>query len=771
MKRIPSSCSMPSIWLAACVVLSLPAACLGYSHAPATEESRRSMVDKLLGQMTLAEKAGQLEQESGKLQTGPNANSLVGQEDRVAAGQIGSILNTLDVKRLHDLQEIAVEKSRLHIPLIFAFDVIHGFRTTFPVPLGLAATWNPDLIQETAHAAAAESARNGIRWTFSPMVDIARDARWGRIVEGSGEDPYLGSAIAAAYIHGYQGSRLDDPDSIAACVKHFAGYGAVTAGREYNAVDMSELTLHQFYLPPFRASVDAGAATVMSAFNTLNGVPSTANSFLLRETLRDQWKFRGVVVSDWGAVPQLQAHGVANSPAEAARKAMLAGLDMDMVGKVYPEFLPALVTEGKIPIADVDDAVRRVLQLKADLGLFDHPYFDVGAANQAPSRAHLKLAETAAEQSIVLLKNFAAPQHAALLPMRPNQSIALIGPLGDSAVDMLGSWIADGQTADVVTVRSALQARVEAAHGTFHYAQGTEITTDAETGFAPALAAVNAADMVVMALGESGPNMSGEGGSRTRLDLPGNQQQLLEKVVATGKPVVLVLFNGHPLAVPWVAEHVPAILEAWFPGDQAGPALVNVLFGDTNPSGHLPVTIPRSVGQEPLFYNQDNTGRPVKPYAATTPPNSHKNGISRYIDELDDPLFAFGWGLSYTTFAFHNLTVSRDTISAAAASGPETMLTVAVDVENTGTRSGDDVVQLYLHRTGTSVAEPLRELRAFRRVSVAPGRSTHLQFALTEADFAVAQPDGTSVLEPLHADIYVGDSSLATDHASFDVLR
>jgi beta-glucosidase len=602
------------------------------------------------------------------------------------------------------------------------------------------------------------------------MVDIARDARWGRIVEGSGEDPYLGSAIAAAYVHGYQGTHLDEPDSIAACVKHFAGYGAVTAGREYNAVDMSPLTLQQFYLPPYHAGVDAGAATIMSAFNTLNGVPSTASSFLLRETLRDRWKFPGVVVSDWGAVPQLQAHGVANSPEDAARKAMLAGLDMDMVGKVYPQFLPSLVREGRVPLADVDDAVRRVLQLKADLGLFEQPYFDLAGANQSPSQANLKLAQRAAAESMVLLKNSAVPQHPAVLPLRANQSIALIGPLGDSAVDMLGSWIANGQVSDVVTLRAALQERVQAAHGTFHYVPGTEISSDSEAGFAPALAAANAADVVVMALGESGPNMSGEGGSRTRLDLPGNQEQLLEKVVATGKPVALVLFNGHPLALPWAAQHVSAILEAWFPGDQAGPATADVLFGDVNPSGHLPVTVPRSVGQEPLFYEQDNTGRPVKPYAATTPPNNHKNGISRYTDELDDPLFAFGWGLSYTTFAFHNLRLSGTSVSAATARDSKTLLTAAVDVQNTGSRSGEDVVQLYIHRTGTSVAEPLRELRAFRRVSLEPGQSMHLIFALSTADFAVVQPDGDSVIEPLHADIYVGDSSLATDYASVDLL-
>jgi beta-glucosidase len=410
---------------------------------------------------------------------------------------------------------------------------------------------------------------------------------------------------------------------------------------------MSDLTLQQFYLPPYRAAVQAGAATLMTSFNTLNGVPASANAFLLRDTLRSKWGFRGVVVSDWGAVPQLQAHGVALDDEDAARKGLLGGVDIDMVGKVYAQYLPALVRSGKVPASLVDDAVRRVLQLKLDLGMFDHPYIDAAQANQSIAISSRSLAQKAAEESIVLLKNEATSREGSpLLPMHPGQRIALIGPLADSATDMLGSWIAQGRSEDVETLRHALELRTNAAGGSMEYAHGTDISSASDAGFAPAIAAARKADIVVMAIGESGPKMTGEMGSRTRLDLPGNQQQLLEAVVATGKHVVLVLFNGHPLALPWAAEHVGAIVEAWFPGIASGPSVSNILFGDVNPSGHLTVTIPRSVGQEPLFYNQLNTGRPVKPYASKFPPQDQKSGYSRYVDELNDPLFPFGYGLS-----------------------------------------------------------------------------------------------------------------------------
>jgi len=761
MQTSAPSCAGRSVVAALLLAFTMPCA----THAQ--NSTRDPRVEQLLQQMTLEEKAGQLEQESGKVQTGPNANSLVGQEDRIAGGAIGTVLNTLDIDRMNSLQKIAVEKSRLHIPLIFAYDVIHGFRTEFPIPLALSATWDTDLIQAASREAAVEASNNGIRWVFSPMVDIARDARWGRIIESAGEDPYLGSAVAQAYVRGYQGKSLSDPTSVAACVKHFAAYGAVIAGREYNAVDMSDVTLQQFYLPPYHAAVQAGAATVMTAFNTLNGVPASANSFLLRDTLRTRWGFQGVVVSDWGAVPQLVAHGVALDDMDAARKGLLAGVDIDMVGNVYAKDLPALVRSGQVPLALVDDAVRRVLQLKVDLGMFDKPYIDASRANQTIAPASRLLAQKAAEESIVLLKNSPQGSAAPLLPLRPSQHIALLGPLADSAVDMLGSWIAQGNAEDVETLRHALEQRLG---NSLTYEQGTELVSDKQDGFADAVKAARSADVVVMALGESGPFMTGEMGSRTRLDLPGNQQQLLEAVVATGKPVVLVLFNGHPLALPWAKEHVGSIVEAWFPGIAAGPAVANILFGDVNPSGHLTVTVPRSVGQEPLFYNELNTGRPVKPYAASVPPNNHKAGNSRYVDELNDPLYPFGFGLSYTTFVVSTPALSTVKLSVSTTHAPDAVALVAsVDVKNTGSKAGDDVVQLYLRRTGTSIAQPLRELRGFRRVNLKAGESQHLEFSLTYADLAIVQPDGTARLEPMHVDLFAGDSSLASAQAAVDV--
>ena len=764
MKRRLNLLLAAAVVAAAGLIPSASRAQRGASHA------NDERVEQLLQQMTLEEKAGQLEQETGKLQTGPNGNNLDGQEGRIVSGATGTVLNTLDIERMNALQTLAVQKTRLHIPLIFAYDVIHGFRTEFPVPLALSATWDTALIEQTARVAATEAARNGIRWVFSPMVDISRDARWGRIVESAGEDPYLGSAIAQAYVRGYQGKGLSDPSSVAACVKHFAAYGAVIAGREYNAVDMSDLTLQQVYLPPYRAAVQAGAATVMTSFNTLNGVPASASFFLLRQTLRDRWGFTGIVVTDWGALPQLQAHGVALTEEDAARKGMLAGVDVDMVGKVYPQHLPTLVRAGKVPQALVDDAVRRVLRLKFELGMFDRPYTDASKANQPPSAESRLLAQKAAEESIVLLKNDLAERGSALLPMQPGRRIALIGSLADSSADMLGSWVAQGKAEDVQTLRTALEQRAKAAGGSVTYAQGTDITSASDAGFAAALAAASHADVIVMALGEAGLTMSGEMGSRTRLDLPGNQEQLLEAVVATGRPVVLVLFNGHPLALPWAAEHVNAIVEAWFPGIAAGPALANILFGDVNPSGHLTVTVPRSVGQEPLFYNQLNTGRPAKPYATKVVPQNEKGGMSRYIDELNDPLFPFGYGGSYTTFTVGTPKVSRSSLTVVEASHLQAApIVVSVELSNTGTRAGDDVVQLYLRRTGTSIAEPLRELRGFRRVSLTPGETLHLEFRLAVDDLAVMHADGTATVEPMHVDLYAGDSSLATAHAVMDI--
>lgn len=547
--------------------------------------------DRILQQMTLAEKIGQLVQYSAGVPTGPGTGRA-DYRQQIAKGQIGSLLNLTGAAETNALQRIAMERSRLKIPLLFGLDVIHGYRTIFPVPLGMASTWDPHLVQEAARVAAEEASAEGVRWVFSPMVDIARDARWGRIVEGAGEDPYLGSAMAAAYVRGYQGTKLADPDSVAACAKHYVGYGAAEGGRDYNAADMSERTLRQIYLPPFRAAVQAGVASVMSAFNTLNGVPASADRMTLSDVLRLEWRFPGVVVSDWQAVKELIAHGIANDGATAAKKAILAGVDVDMESGLYQQTLAQLVRSGAVPEAALDQAVGRVLRLKLALGLFEHPYTREAPAAQSTAE-HLELARTIAERSLILLKNdaVASPQNASAQPLLPLSSsvrtIALVGPLADSAADMLGSWPGKGDPRSAITLKAALEARLQRTGGRLLYAKSAEIGTNitpcstternqakvgcdaAQAGFAAALAAARQADVVIAALGEKAEAMTGEAASRAHLDLPGNQQQLLEKLVATGKPVVLVVFSGRPLALCWAAGHVPAIVQAWYPGNRS----------------------------------------------------------------------------------------------------------------------------------------------------------------------------------------------------------
>src|SRR2546422_274230 len=581
-------------------------------------------VSELLRKMTLEEKIGQLVQYSGGQPTGPGTGRT-DYEDMIAKGQIGALFNIVTAKRTNAYQRIAVEKSRLHIPLLFGLDVIHGLRTVFPIPLGLAATWDPELVEKTARVAAREASSTGIRWTFSPMVDIARDARWGRMAEGSGEDPYLGAALARAYVRGYQGARLDATDSVAACPKHYVGYGAAEGGRDYNTVELSEHTLRQFYLPPFHAAVDAGAATLMSAFNSLNGVPASANPLTLKQILRKEWGFEGLVDSDWTSVAELIAHGIANDGATAARKAFLAGVDMDMASSLYHENLVQLVRSGQVPAAAVDEAVRRVLRVKTALGLFEHPYTDesreAGAMVQPES---LALARTAAERSFVLLKNANFPGETPVLPLSADaKTIALIGPLADDPRDMLGCWSGQGRAEDVITLRSALAQKLGAER--VRYAKGTEIIGGSAEQIAEAVKAAEQSDVVILALGESAPEMTGEAASRAHLGLPGRQQQLLEQIVATEKPVVLVVFSGRPLTLPWAFERAPAVLAAWFPGVQAGPALVRTLFGEANPVGKLVVSWPRSVGQEPLYYNALNTGRPANQA------NDEPKFVSRYL--------------------------------------------------------------------------------------------------------------------------------------------
>lgn len=742
------------------------------SNAQLADKRLNKRVDALLAKMTLEEKVGQLVQYSAGAPTGPGT----GRQDyatMIAAGEIGSLLNVNDAKTANMYQKIAMEKGQLHIPLIFGLDVIHGYNTTFPVPLGLAASFDPDLVQATARMAATEASADGVRWTFSPMVDIARDARWGRIVEGSGEDPYLGSAMARAYVHGYQGSSLSNPDSVAACVKHFAAYGAVIAGREYNAVDMSDVMLRQVYLPPYQAAIDAGAATVMSSFNSLNSVPATADAYTLTRILRKEWGFNGFVVSDWNAVHELIAHGVALDDATAAQKALTAGLDMDMEGNAYHTRLAALVRNGQVPETTVDDAVRRILRVKFALGLFDHPYVNENAPAYAATPEKRALARKAAEESFVLLQNQAHLGQPKLLPLGPRvHTIALLGPFGGSQNEMLGPWAGKGNPANVVTLRTALEKRMAARGGKLLYAEGTQILTQSEAGFSAAIDAAKQSDLVLITLGEDGPTMTGEASSRAHLGLPGNQEKLLEAVVATGKPVVLLVFSGRPLVLDWAAQHVPAILEAWFPGIEAGPALADVLFGDVAPSGKLPVSFPYAVGQEPLYLSQLPTGRPAGDADLSHPPqNDEEKYLSRYIDVPNAPLFPFGHGLSYTTFNYAPVALSTQRVPLAQAQGKAPVVTASTDVRNAGPVAGTEVVQLYVRIRGANMEEPVRQLEGFQRVPLAPGGTKHVTFTLGFPELSFINVEGQRVVEPgTEYTVFIGGSSQATQSAQFNIV-
>ena len=725
----------------------------------------------LLRRMTVEEKVGQLVQYSAGAPTGPGTGRA-DYRGQIAKGQVGSFLGLTGAAETNALQRIAVEHSRLGIPLIFALDVIHGYRTVFPVPLGMASTWDTQLVEQAARAAATEATAEGIRWTFSPMVDIARDARWGRIVEGAGEDPYLGSAMAAAYVRGYQGRNLADADSLAACAKHYAGYGAAEAGRDYNAADMSERTLRQTYLPPFESAVKAGAATIMSAFNTLNGVPATADPMTLTKILRGEWKFQGLVVSDWQAIAELIPHGIALDEATAARKALLAGVDVDMESGLFQRHLSELVRAGAVPESVLDEAVRRVLRVKFALGLFDRPYAPEPSAGAQPKLdpAHLELARIIAERSFVLLKNEKV-SGSALLPVSSKvKTVALVGPLADDASNMLGSWPGKGDPKNAITLKAALEQRMLQSGGRLLYAKGTEINIANDAGFEEAVKAASQADLVIAALGEDAPSMTAEAASRAHLDLPGNQQQLLERIAATGKPVLLIIFSGRPLALTWAAAHVPAMVQAWYPGVQAGPALVRTLFGDTNFSGKLTASVPRSVGQEPLYYNALGTGRPADGVDLTHPPaNSAEKYVSRYIDEQNAPLFPFGFGLSYTQFTYSPLKLSETTVSARALNSRASSVRVSTTVTNTGTRMGREIVQLYVGQHGTSVARPIKELKGFRTLVLAPGESQSVEFQLSRDELAFWNIDMHDVVEPAEVSVWIGPNSAQGQTARFTI--
>jgi beta-glucosidase len=777
---------LPVFFLAVCAIANSPS----WAQVAPTEAvgpggtiadpSLDARVESILRGMTLDEKVGQLVQYSAGQATGPGTGRD-DYEDMIAKGQIGSLLNVIDPRQITAYQRIAMEKSRLHIPILFGLDVIHGFRTEFPIPLGLASTWEPAIVEKASHVAAAEASATGIRWTFSPMVDIARDARWGRIAEGAGEDPYLGSAMAAAYVRGYQGARLDAADSIAACVKHYVGYGAAEAGRDYNTTEISEHTLREFYLPPFHAAVDAGTATLMSAFNSLNAVPSSANPFTLTEVLRKEWGFKGFVVSDWSSIGELVAHGIAIDGAAAARKAFTAGVDMDMVSSLYHDHLAEFVRAGVVAETEIDESVRRVLRVKLALGLFEHPYVEEGRSERAfflPES--LELARRAAERSIVLLKNDLAknaPGGAGqtLLPISPQvKTIALIGPLADdpSHLEHLDTTLRPKNGGALFP--AMLAEHVGASH-VLRF-KGAGILDGTDTEIAEAVAGAKCADLVILALGES-PEMSGEAASRAHLGLPGRQQELLEAVVATGKPVALILFSGRPLTLPWAFEHVPAVLEAWFPGTEGGAALTRILYGDVIPSGKLVVSWPRSVGQEPLYYNALSTGRPAAEVDLTHPP--HDTGskyVSRYIDEQNTPQFPFGYGLSYTTFDYGATRASKAQVSAAelnralAARTKAAALSVEATVTNTGSRAAEETIQLYVRLVGTSTAQPVRALKGFQHVMLAAGETKIVKFELGSEALAIWNASNQFAVEPAKVTVWIGPDSVRGTGAPLTVL-
>jgi beta-glucosidase len=715
-----------------------------------------AQVNELLAKMTLEEKVGQLAQFSDGMATGPN-NLKIDQVELARRGLVGSMLNVTGAAAVNALQRVAIEESRLGIPILFALDVIHGYRTVYPIPLALSCSWNAALAEECARMAAVEATSVGIRWTFSPMVDIARDARWGRITEGNGEDTFLGTVLAKAWVRGFQGTDLKDPQSMLACAKHYVAYGAAEGGREYDLVDISNRTLWETYLPPFEACVEAGAATFMSGFNLLQGVSVSANPYTLKEILRETWGFQGLVVSDWNSVGELIPHGLALDGEQAAFKGLTAGVDMDMMANLYNSHLAELVESGKLDVAVIDASVRRVLGLKFALGLFENPYTDEGRADGAIlAQAHRELARRAAEESFVLIKNDAvepagggAPTPLLPLSVEAGQTVALIGPLGDSAVDMLGAWNMRGLPEDVVTLRSAL---AEKLGDKLVYAPGTGITEECENGFNDALAAAAEADLVIMALGETF-KMSGEAASRTRLDIPPVQGRLLRQVVETGTPVVLVLFNGRPLELPWETENVPAILEAWFPGVQAGPALVRTLFGETAPTGRLTTSFPRTVGQMPLYYNRPNTGRPA------TGLKPGEGYITGYIDERNTPLHPFGWGLTYTTFQYTPTEILPGAAETAAALNGAGTITVKATVTNTGGRAGVEVVQLYTGQRGTSISRPVRELKGFERVVLEAGESREVSFTVGRKELAFWNIEMRQVVEPCELRLWIAPHS------------
>lgn len=710
-------------------------------HQPAQDDlAIERRVDSVLKLMTLEEKIGQLTLFTSDFDvTGPSIRENY--KEDIKAGRVGAIFNAYGVDYVRELQRMAVEETRLGIPLIFGYDVIHGHRTIFPISLGESASWDTALVRQAARIAAIEATAEGLNWTFAPMVDVARDPRWGRISEGAGEDVFLGECMAVARVKGFQGSRLNDPRTLVACAKHYAAYGGAQAGRDYHTVDISERTLRDVYLPPFKAAVDAGVGTFMTSFNEIGGVPSTGNYHLLTEILRNEWGFKGFVVTDYTSINEMVAHGFARDEKQAGELAINAGVDMDMQGAVFYNYLKKSVEEGKVSMATVDEAVRRVLRIKFKLGLFDNPYLYCDKEREQKeimTQEHLEFARDMARRSIVLLKN-----DKEVLPLsRDIKKLAVIGPLADNRRELIGSWSAAGDWKKAITLLEGIRSAVSPATQIL-YAKGCNINDDTTSFIAEAVNKARQADVVILVVGEA-HWMSGEAASRSVLDLPGVQQQLADAVIATGKPVVTVLLSGRPLTITHLAERTTALLAAWFPGTMAGPAVADVLFGSYNPSAKLPVTFPRNVGQIPIYYSMKNTGRPMDPNNKYT---------SKYLDVPNTPLFPFGYGLSYTTFEYSGLQLSAGKIT------DKDTLQISVTVKNTGRYAGEETVQLYVRDLVGSVTRPVKELKGFRKIFLQPGESQQVTFKLTARDLAFWNIDMKYTWEPGEFRVFVGGDS------------
>lgn len=705
----------------------LAAVAFGGCTGPVGYDDTDRKVDSLLKQMTLDEKIGQMSQFSCNWDV---TGAIMPDDYReyLRKGMVGSILNGYTVAGIRRLQSEALEHSRLKIPVLFGYDVVHGYRTIFPIPLGESCTWDPELMRQSAAIAAEEAAAGGINWTFAPMVDITRDPRWGRVMEGAGEDPYLGSLIARARVEGFQGGDLGSTKTVLACTKHFAAYGAAEAGRDYNTTDMSEHTLREVYLPPFRATVEAGVGSLMASFNEIGGIPATANRHLMTDILRGEWGFGGVLVSDYTGINELVPHGIAADKKEAGEKALNAGIDMDMTGAVYLKYLRRSLDEGRVSLRQIDDAVRRILRQKFLLGLFDDPYRYLDSLRERETLGKPEFRAKAREiavRSIVLLKN-----DGGVLPLDPSSrmTVALVGPMVSERASLNGAWAGSGVREESVTLLEGLTKRYAGTAVRFITAAGCDLTTDDRSGFAEAVTAARRADIVMAAMGEH-YDWSGETASRSDITLPGAQRDLLRALEATGKPVVLVVLSGRPLDLSWEHAHLEAIVEAWYPGTTAGDAIADVLSGDYNPSGKLTMSFPRSAGQIPVYYNHKNTGRPA------APSQTGRCYRSNYLDIVNEPLYAFGHGLSYTTFEISEPTLDRDTFSAGGR------ITASARVSNTGGRDGEVVVQLYIRDVAASVTRPVKELKGFRKIALRKGEVQTVTFEVSEREIAFLNAD------------------------------